>query len=961
MAELDYSKLYEARNKYLRSIQNLPVLDAFRNELSWGGLVKNFYVNQNYYLRKSGKKVYGIGSLAELYEDKCIVISGPSGYGKTSSLKKLFITSDADKQIFHYVSASIFLDRKNRLSLYEKIIRTSIEENKRIDGTILVDGIEEAFGNSYENASEFIKNLSETNNHFWISSRPNYLERLDSSIDQCFEDVAEIEVWGKEDFDDFLNNYAEKTGKMITNKVNKLLKNAKIDTSSIYCPLYATILVFLINYQDSESEQIVIRDEYDVLKVFVSLWFEREKEKYDIQGSEEFYREKLCRIAIELYKHGRPSLQPEFSAIEGLLNIPRKYKSKDSAIHGFYHRDFLIYFVVEGMRNAAINHPEDITQWFTKTFSDEVSNLYKKALRHDEAETQKKIYNHLFSAYRKTYEEHEKVRSELQAIGLEADALGFLELRDELLYYILRIRKTDCKSFIEYAHDHQGNETMLALGLAYGMAGICQHEYTFDFAQKLIPKSKEDLINRSWAVCFFGDRNENGFSYKDTNRCKWEKTRNAKLARIKRTDEVAFRYRLLDLPLLYCFYASRDFEDCISYGDYETLHNCDISYLKYTDKERSFLEHQKHQLLQKYSEKMWEKGINEHVEAIVPLISDHFSEDGKNLIVTLDMETKERIFQYLKAEEDTDRNLRDFWKKKGNLIINQYKEMKDVPLGNMLPKQRLNKKLQSCEILLITANSVEGAVVSRKLMEMNHTERLERISEDKIIYQFSKIGNKSVVHIWPQKTSSFTEHGSFNALRAALKRFHPQYVFSVGIGFGSDPVEQTLGDVLIADHLVFYDSFNKVNQGMITLSPDEVQIIGEDVFNGLPALSDPAGPQKNLNSGFKWYKGALLTGGTVLSDSVEKLRLLKAADKMSYHVVGGEMEGSGLFFACNIDEPRIPFTIVKGICDWAINKNGWSFASNDELNQNDIKDCVQAFACDNAFITLCFMLDQISL
>lgn len=60
--------------------------------------------------------------------------------------------------------------------------------------------------------------------------------------------------------------------------------------------------------------------------------------------------------------------------------------------------------------------------------------------------------------------------------------------------------------------------------------------------------------------------------------------------------------------------------------------------------------------------------------------------------------------------------------------------------------------------------------------------------------------------------------------------------------------------MLIADHLVFYDSFNKVNQGMITLSPDEVQIIGEDVFNGLPALSNPAGPQKNLNFGLNGTK-----------------------------------------------------------------------------------------------------------
>ncbi len=94
--------------------------------------------------------------------------------------------------------------------------------------------------------------------------------------------------------------------------------------------------------------------------------------------------------------------------------------------------------------------------------------------------------------------------------------------------------------------------------------------------------------------------------------------------------------------------------------------------------------------------------------------------------------------------------------------------------------------------------------------------------------------------------------------------------------------------------------------------------------------------------------------------SVEKLRLLNAADKMSYHVIGGEMEGSGLYFARNMYEPRIPFTIVKGICDWAINKNGWNFAANGEISQNDIKDCVQVFACDNAFITLCFMLDQIS-
>ena len=63
--------------------------------------------------------------------------------------------------------------------------------------------------------------------------------------------------------------------------------------------------------------------------------------------------------------------------------------------------------------------------------------------------------------------------------------------------------------------------------------------------------------------------------------------------------------------------------------------------------------------------------------------------------------------------------------------------------------------------------------------------------------------------------------------------------------------------------------------------------------------------------------------------------------------------------ACNGVNSEIPFVIVKGICDWGVNKNGWSFARDDKDGQDGIKDCVQAYACENAFIALVYMLSQL--
>ena len=51
--------------------------------------------------------------------------------------------------------------------------------------------------------------------------------------------------------------------------------------------------------------------------------------------------------------------------------------------------------------------------------------------------------------------------------------------------------------------------------------------------------------------------------------------------------------------------------------------------------------------------------------------------------------------------------------------------------------------------------------------------------------------------------------------------------------------------------------------------------------------------------------------------------------------------------------------IIKGICDWGANKNGWDFVSTDKREKSLIKDCVQALCCENAFRTFEFIVSQV--
>lgn len=594
---------------------NLPALNIFEQGISWRHLLESYYVSQRFRLNKSGATIEGIENLYSQYSSKNLLITSPAGFGKTTALKYLFLKyGSMESNRVYFISASSFVLGRNKLSNYQKAIRSAIEKNIAIGGLILIDGLEEAFTSNYTKASELIQKAALSHNNVWIACRNEYLARLKETMNSSYEDIAEVQSWSKEDFYSFVSSFANST--YLLDDVKRLINQSVIDQSSIYRPLFATMFVFIA--LEDHKRDLRIKNEYDLIDTFVSLWIKRENRELTEQ-EEQYYYDFLSDLALKVYDHKRPKLTTDDPVIRELLIID---SGRKMFVRSFYHREFCVYFIVKGMLNASLIGTSSVVDWFSRIYYDDVTNLCKVAFTSLANDSLLAIHQNLFRTYQRSYYLQNERQDDTSLKISALSSLELLKLRDEILYFIMKIPGIPCNDFFSFAYAHKGDDVLLSLGLAYGMATIKQHPHTLDFAKKLIPNSIESKVNRSWAVCFFGDVDKDGYIYEDTGDCPWDEVRKAKLKRIKKNTPATYRFRLLDIPLLYCFYESRHFADCNSFDDFEAINSCDIDYAGYSDEERDFIIGQKQLLIGEYRKQLFSKKTTNNLN-ITSTIESH--------------------------------------------------------------------------------------------------------------------------------------------------------------------------------------------------------------------------------------------------------------------------------------------------------------------------------------------------
>lgn len=956
--------LLELKKDDLKRIKKRPAINVFRDNMSLGAILEKAYIEPKYHLKKNDKDCVGINHIYKEYSDRNIVFVGEGGVGKTTSFLRLYLGEYEDGQKkydkeFYYCFAPDLLGSKRSLNNYQKKIREIIDNNLELDGILLMDGLEEAFLSKSKQVGEFLNKLDKCSFTIWVSCRTNFFKIIADDSVGIFEEIIDVKKWDKYDYETFISLcLADNANKDV---IEERIKKINNNNHELLCrPLFATMILFIAENDNLDD----VYNEYELIDIFIKKWIERDKK--DNKSKRKPLKndfKKLREIALKVYlkDRDRPLYSNSLSLYRDLFVMTN---NNQGTIHGFIHREFLIYFIVNALIDAATKNTKEIIKWYSQTFYDDITNVIKPKLMRLNTEDIEKIYSNLFKEYKDTYDNKERIAKDFQRIDINPDDNTFLRLRDEILYFIFRLPHIKHNEFAEYAYNQylrdNPKETMLFLGIAYGMAiSNPNNYYTFEFAKRLTPGSDEEIRNRGWGMCFFGDVDEDGYTYEDKEGKPWNKVRENRFKRLL-DDEKRYVTRILDLPLLYCYYSSRNFKDCNSYRDYSIIYNTNIELGYFGEEQKIFLRKIKNQLVDVYLKCLLRREIYKNYNVENFDIVEDMGLDTEKITIEIDKNVAERMLKQSQYTEDVKTNLKTFYYNKGKVIINEYSNLLSLPKRNNITYEEFEKRLKECKVVVISANSVEGTIISRRMC--NGEELLDSYPCEGHLFQFATIEEISVCHIWPTDTSSFTQYGSFSALNIALDKASPCYVMSVGVAFGTDPNNQLLGDVLLSKELVFYDHFNKVTNGQVFFNPHETYRIDPNLNAQLHSLEIETPPTEVGD--FKWYYGCMISGGTVLSDAVELAKLKEAANNIGYNVIGGEMEASGIYYACQKrNSHKIPFIIIKGICDWGAVKNGWEeITDNDAFGKSNdlIKNCVQAYACDNAFNTLRFVLKQLN-
>jgi len=215
---------------------------------------------------------------------------------------------------------------------------------------------------------------------------------------------------------------------------------------------------------------------------------------------------------------------------------------------------------------------------------------------------------------------------------------------------------------------------------------------------------------------------------------------------------------------------------------------------------------------------------------------------------------------------------------------------------------------QLADVLLVTVTDAETQAVFEALLAETGQQPRPRDLGGRTYYDLGLIGGARVWLV-RSESGSITPGGSFPTLYAALEAARPAAVLLVGIAFGTDPTMQSIGDVLVATQLLFYDQL-RVSAGPAgearPLPRGDRPTISSRLLNRCreAALSWP-------DSQARVRFGLMLSGEKLINHAPTAASLLD----LEPEAIGGEMEGAGLYVAAT--ERKVDWGLIKAIGDWA--------------------------------------------
>jgi nucleoside phosphorylase len=242
-------------------------------------------------------------------------------------------------------------------------------------------------------------------------------------------------------------------------------------------------------------------------------------------------------------------------------------------------------------------------------------------------------------------------------------------------------------------------------------------------------------------------------------------------------------------------------------------------------------------------------------------------------------------------------------------------------------------------ILLITATDLETSVLHTFIKPINGYSSIIKVYLESYTYYIGKFGNYLIAHV-QCGMGSIGRDASILTTSDSIRIIKPKLVVMIGIAFGIDKKKQKIGDVLVSESVISYNP-KRVGKKE-TIQRGLTSPAGKIILNRFKNLRTWEHLLDGENKS-ELICGHLLSGEELIDNKAHRDALIKTFPLAK----GGEMEGAGIFAAC---DGKVQWIIVKGICDFADGKKGTNKLQNQKIAVNAaISACLEVFSSKTTF------------
>lgn len=611
------------------SLKNETILPWMKHSLSYRAVFPEIFIDPMLYGNKiSGQITYK--QLLEKYQDKNLVLTGEAGAGKSTLMRHIYLENNPDCT-FLYLKAGALVKKYEDLSPYEQGAVSLLHGEQDVERhrVILLDEMDETFINSMNDLEKVLKKLFRKPEgiSIWFGWRSEHFsQKLTPEIQSFLYDILEIHRWD-EDLESvesienpaksmvfsYVLQYEKITdSRGLCNRFKELVKNDEKVYEIAKTPINLALLLYLLeeknrgkkNDEKINTENLNLYSLYDQ---FFMCWVQREKGRGTSSIHMEQIKKELQQAAEMLYYGNECRIESEDTAVTDLLVFSYHDKNNGEKIATeFCHRSFCAFFygkrVFESIRQGGM----DLIQTIKQPLRNDVTDFVRAAIESVKYTEDLSVFkNNMMEIYLQTeHMEQPRMDEESYAKLCTLSARRILYLQNELIYFITRLPELDedIEKFLDEAYANTDNP-YLKLDIAYGAVLTERSRVGLEYAKSLKPGSDSDKINRSWSMAFFGDVQANPYLYKDNQKASWKKSREARLKRFQSDKRKALKFRILDVPLMYCFYVSREWKD-VNPKDFAIIKQTAVDHPIYTEEEKEFLREQKKQLVEEYEKNL---------------------------------------------------------------------------------------------------------------------------------------------------------------------------------------------------------------------------------------------------------------------------------------------------------------------------------------------------------------------